>query len=118
MKLAFVVGGQSSPALLDTYEPGAPAYRLAASISRRSRDRLCEACMQAPTELQVVLRDVAMELGQLHRSQAVVGAGDDLPPASHSNDLAGQPAVGALHLQGSYTRASRGEFRRRFRVGA
>ena len=40
-----------------------------------------------------------MELGQLHRSAAVIGASDDLPPAAHPSDWAGQPGVRAPYLE-------------------
>ncbi|AGY59725.1 FAD-dependent monooxygenase [Gloeobacter kilaueensis] len=41
--------------------------------------------------------DVAMELGQLYRSSAVIGAGPNLPPAKTPEAWAGQPGVRAPH---------------------
>ncbi|EIL95802.1 MULTISPECIES: FAD-dependent monooxygenase [Rhodanobacter] len=40
----------------------------------------------------------AMELGQLSRSSAVIGAGMDLPPAAEPETWAGQPGVRAPHV--------------------
>jgi putative polyketide hydroxylase len=38
-----------------------------------------------------------MELGQLLRSAAIIGAGPELPPAAHPADWAGQPGTRAPH---------------------
>ena len=42
--------------------------------------------------------DAAMELGQLHRSDIIIGADNALPPAAHPDHWAGQPGVRAPHL--------------------
>ena len=39
-----------------------------------------------------------MELGQLYRSSAVLGASDALPPAQRPDQWAGQPGTRAPHL--------------------
>ena len=46
--------------------------------------------------------DIAMELGQLARSTAVIGAGPDLPPARTPEEWAGQPGVRAPHAWITY----------------
>jgi putative polyketide hydroxylase len=45
-----------------------------------------------------IIEDDAMELGQLYRSAAVLGAGDELPPALRPEQWAGQPGTRAPHL--------------------
>jgi len=45
-----------------------------------------------------IFDDQAMEFGQLCRSSAVLGAGDDLPPAQRPEQWAGQPGTRAPHL--------------------
>ena len=45
-----------------------------------------------------IIDDVAMDLGQLYRSAAVLGAGDELPPALRPDQWAGQPGTRAPHL--------------------
>ncbi|PRP77585.1 2,4-dichlorophenol 6-monooxygenase [Planoprotostelium fungivorum] len=42
--------------------------------------------------------DAAMELGQLYRSAAIVGAGSELPPAATPEEWNGQPGTRAPHL--------------------
>ena len=44
-----------------------------------------------------LLDDDALELGQLVRSFAILGAGQDLPPAAHPGAWAGQPGTRAPH---------------------
>jgi putative polyketide hydroxylase len=45
-----------------------------------------------------VIDDDAMELGQLYRSSAVIGADDELPPALRPDQWATQPGTRAPHL--------------------
>lgn len=97
-KLALVVSGHSSPALLKTYDQERRPIGWLRHQQTFARPDYAK-WLQAPIEPQVLPGDVAMELGQLHRSQAIVGAGDDLPPAAHPNDWAGQPGVRAPYLQ-------------------
>lgn len=97
-KLAFVISGHSSPALLETYDQERRPIGWLRHQQTFARPDYAK-WLQAPTESQVLLGDVAMELGQLHRSQAIVGACDELPPAAHPNDWAGQPGVRAPYLE-------------------
>jgi putative polyketide hydroxylase len=45
-----------------------------------------------------IIEDDAMELGQLYRSNSVIGAGDELPPALRPEQWAGQPGTRVPHL--------------------
>ncbi|RYZ66212.1 MAG: FAD-binding protein [Proteobacteria bacterium] len=96
-KLAAVVSGQSTPALLDTYdaERRPIAWLRHAQIFAR-RDY---AAWATPEEKSVaIVEDEAMELGQLYRSRSVQDAGDELPPARRPEQWAGQPGTRAPHL--------------------
>ncbi len=96
-KLASVLTGRSRPRLLDTYD----AERRPAADLRH--DQLFaradyKAYLTAPTSDVPVLDDAAVELGQLYRSAAVLGAGAGLPPAQRPDEWAGQPGTRAPHL--------------------
>lgn len=96
-KLASLIRGESTPALLDSYDP----ERRAIAWLRHNQifARQDYASVATEEEKQVaVIEDDAMELGQLYRSNAVLGAGDDLPPALRPEQWAGQPGSRAPHL--------------------
>lgn len=96
-KLAAVVSGVSASDLLDTYD----AERRPIAWLRHDQifARRDYAAWATDAEKTVaVLEDDAMELGQLYRSKAVLGAGEDLPPAMRPEDWAGQPGTRAPHL--------------------
>jgi putative polyketide hydroxylase len=100
-KLAWVVKGKAAPSLLDTYDAerrpigwlrhqqtfARPDYAAAAN----------NVCAGEP-----LYGNAALELGQLVRSNAVLGAGPELPPAAHPDDWAGQPGTRAPHLWARY----------------
>ena len=96
-KLAAVVTGVSTPKLLDTYD----AERRPIAWLRHDQifARPDYAAMATDDEKKVaIIEDVAMELGQIYRSAAVLGAGDELPPALRPEQWAGQPGTRVAHL--------------------
>jgi len=96
-KLAAVVRGDAAPALLDTYE----AERRPIAWLRHQQIFVradYKAHLDVPVNDVDVIDDVAMELGQLYRSAAVLGASDTLPPAQRPEQWAGQPGTRAPHL--------------------
>lgn len=97
-KLAMVVDGTSSPALLDTYDAERRPIGWLRHQQTFARPDYAK-WLKRPMEPQPLLSDTALELGQLHRSAAVIGASDDLPPAAHPTDWAGQPGVRAPYLE-------------------
>ncbi|MEU2719745.1 FAD-dependent monooxygenase [Streptomyces smyrnaeus] len=96
-KLAAVLAGRSEPRLLDTYD----AERRPVADLRH--DQLFaradyKAYLTAPRTDVPVLDDASVELGQLYRSAAVLGADTDLPSARRPEEWSGQPGTRAPHL--------------------
>ncbi|PZG48862.1 hypothetical protein C1I98_12200 [Spongiactinospora gelatinilytica] len=96
-KLAAVLSGQAAPALLDTYDA---ERRPIATLRHEQLFARADykAHLKTPKPDVPVLDDIALELGQLYRSAAVLGAGPDLPPARRPDEWAGQPGTRAPHL--------------------
>jgi putative polyketide hydroxylase len=96
-KLAAVLAGTSMPALLDTYdaERQPVAWRRHQQTFARPDYR---AYAGGIADDEPILDDRAMELGELYRSSAVIGAGQELPPARRPDEWAGQPGTRAPHL--------------------
>ncbi len=96
-KLAAVLSGESDARLLDTYD----AERR--PIADLRHDQLFaradyKAYLTTAESDTPVLDDSAIELGQLYRSAAVLGADPSLPAAARPDDWAGQPGTRAPHL--------------------
>jgi putative polyketide hydroxylase len=96
-KLAAVLRSEAAPALLDTYdaERRPIAWLRHEQIFARAD---YQAYRDGPGADIDVIDDIAMELGQLYRSSAVLGASDALPPAQRPDQWAGQPGTRAPHL--------------------
>ncbi|WP_036496787.1 FAD-dependent monooxygenase [Nocardia sp. BMG111209] len=97
-KLAEVLAGRATPALLDTYEPERRPIALLRHDQIFARaDYKAHLTTDAPQP--PIIDDDAMELGQLYRSAAVLGAGPDLPAAQRPEQWAGQPGTRAPHAR-------------------
>ncbi len=96
-KLAAVLSGTSLPRLLDTYDDERRPIawlRHQQIFNRPDYAAYADETMRA----QPIIDDIAMDLGQLYRSAAVLGASDELPPALRPDEWAGQPGTRAPHL--------------------
>lgn len=97
-KLAAVLSGASTPELLETYDPERRpvAWLRHQQIFARADFKAHLGGDAKPDE---VIDDIAMELGQLYRSKAVLlGTENDLPPALRPDQWAGQPGTRAAHF--------------------
>ncbi|WP_437335470.1 FAD-dependent monooxygenase [Sorangium sp. So ce394] len=95
-KLSAVLSGASTRELLDTYdaERRPIAWLRHDQIFARADYKAYAGGAAAGVP---IIDDDAMELGQLYRSTAVLGAGDGLPPAMRPEQWAGQPGTRAPH---------------------
>lgn len=96
-KIAAVLAGTSSPALLETYDAERRPVawtRLQQTFARPDYAKYSDAFAGQP-----ILDEAAIELGQLVRSAGILGAGDDLPVAALPEAWAGQPGTRAPHVR-------------------
>jgi putative polyketide hydroxylase len=96
-KLASVLTGASTSQLLDTYD----AERRPIAWLRHQQIFARPDYKAVATAHAVdvpIIDDEAMELGQLYRSTAVLGAGAELPPALRPEQWKGHPGTRAPHL--------------------
>lgn len=97
-KLAAVLRGEAAPKLLDSYDDERrPIAWLRHDQLFARADYKAHLDASAPDDVDVI-DDIAMELGQLYRSAAALGAADQLPPAQRPDQWAGQPGTRAPHL--------------------
>ena len=96
-KLAAVLSGTSTPALLATYdsERRAIAWLRHNQIFARPDYQAVAAGFDQGI---AIIDDDAMEFGQLYRSSAVIGASEGLPPALRPEQWSGQPGTRAPHV--------------------
>ena len=96
-KLAEVLAGRSTEDLLASYDP----ERRPVATLRHDQIFIRDDSFIRPEDGTVrqvdILEDAAMELGQLYRSGAVIGAGPELPPALRPDQWRGQPGARAPH---------------------
>ncbi|MDV6330123.1 FAD-dependent monooxygenase [Asticcacaulis sp. 201] len=96
-KLQLVLDGTSNPSLLTSYTQERQPIgwlRHQQTFARPDYARYVGNALAGET----LYDDKAMELGQLHRSNIIMGAGDDLPASAHPDEWAGQPGTRAPHL--------------------
>lgn len=96
-KLAWVLQGHAAPRLLDTYNDERQPIgwlRHQQTFARPDYARWAGDALAHET----LYGNDAMELGMLHRSASVIGAGPDLPLAADPMDWAGQPGTRAPHV--------------------
>jgi putative polyketide hydroxylase len=96
-KLESVISGKSNAKLLETYSAERQPIGWLRHQQTFARPDYA-ANSQGIAQGEPIFDDAAMELGQLHRSAAVIGAGADLPPAKKPDEWKGQPGTRAPHL--------------------
>jgi len=96
-KLQWVVSGRSHARLLDSYDAERRPVgwlRHQQTFARPDYAGWVGNALQG----EPLYGSTALELGQLLRSEAVIGAGAALQPAAHPDEWAGQPGTRAPHL--------------------
>jgi putative polyketide hydroxylase len=96
-KLSSVLSGVSTAKLLDTYDDERRPIALVRHQQIFVRTDY-KAHAEKTTKDVPIIDDQAMEFGQLYRSSAVLGAGDELPAALRPEQWAGQPGTRAPHV--------------------
>ncbi len=96
-KLAAVIAGESTSALLDTYDTERRPVawtRLEQTFARPDYAQHGRGVADGVA----ILDETALELGQIYRSTSIIGAGAELPAAARPDEWAGQPGTRAPHL--------------------
>lgn len=96
-KLQRVIASTSMPALLDSYTPERQPIGWLRHQQTFARPDFAH-WVGDMLKGEHLYSDAAMELGQLHRSEVIVGADPELPPAGHPDIWAGQPGTRAPHV--------------------
>jgi putative polyketide hydroxylase len=96
-KIGAVLSGASAPELLDTYDAERRPIAWLRHGQIFARPDYAQFARSADKDVRLI-DDDAMELGQLYRSSAVIGAGEDLPPALPPDQWVGQPGTRAPHV--------------------
>lgn len=115
-KLSYVLSGKAGADLLTTYEAERQPIGLLRHQQTFARPDYAKWLKPEQRSASLLLGDTAMELGQLHRSAAVIGAGDGLPAAAHPAEWAGQPGVRAPHQWLSEGQSTLDVFTRHFTI--
>ncbi len=95
-KLSSVLSGVSTPRLLESYDAERRPVawgRLEQTFARPDYARYAAGVADGVS----ILDEAAMELGELYRSTAVIGAGPELPSAARPDEWVGQPGTRAPH---------------------
>jgi len=96
-KLEAVLTGKSSARLLETYDQERQPIGWLRNQQTFARPDYA-AHSQGIADGEKILDDAAMELGQLYRSNSVIGVSENLAPAMKPDEWAGQPGTRAPHL--------------------
>nr|WP_187364413.1 FAD-dependent monooxygenase [Massilia genomosp. 1] len=96
-KLSRVVQRRSSPLLLDTYDAECRPIAWLRHQQTLARPDYAQ-WAKGTLEHEALFGNEAMELGQLQRSAAILGAGPALPAAAHPDQWAGQPGTRMPHV--------------------
>ncbi|MFP5077721.1 FAD-dependent monooxygenase [Rhizobium sp. YIM 134829] len=114
-KLQLVLDGTSHSSLLDSYSRERQPVALLRHQQTFARPDYARYVNNA-LEHEPLYDDAAMELGQLHRSDIIIGADNSLPPAAHPDVWKGQPGTRAAHLwlDDEQTRSTVDLFARKF----
>lgn len=96
-KLSAVLSGKSTPQLLETYSAERQPVAWLRHQQTFARPDYAKFATEETKNLPII-DDAAMEFGQLYRSDAVIGAAEELPEALRPDEWHGQPGTRAPHL--------------------
>jgi putative polyketide hydroxylase len=96
-KLSAVLSGVSTPKLLETYDAERRPVAWGRLDQTFARPDYAKHSAHVAGGVEI-LDEAAMEFGELYRSAAIIGAGQELPSAARPDEWAGQPGTHAPHL--------------------